>query len=232
MTSSAVGKAPASDSRERIIDVAEDLFSRSGYGGTALADVAQGAGLSKASLFHHFASKAQLYCAVMERILTNLETQLTRALARGGRPTERLDRWIDTVLDVLAANPSHPGLLLRVLVDDAELPAGLPEGKAANDAMRRIGATAVALLREGMDAGELRRASAAHTLQTLIGATVHPLATGRFGEELLGRPVLAPSEVRRRKTEVKALLRDGLHAPRTPHAPRAPHAQRTKEGKR
>ena len=196
--------------RDKILHVAEELFAQRGYAGIGLAEVADGVGLSKSSLFHHFPSKAQLYTAVMARILTDLEQEITKALALGGSPTKRLDRWIDTVIDVLAANPTYPGLLLRVLVEEAELPSGLPDGKVANDTMRRIGANVVRMLREGMDVGEFRRASAAHTLQMLIGATVHPLATGRFGEELIGKPMFSPEEITRRKVQVKAMFHHGL----------------------
>jgi AcrR family transcriptional regulator len=195
---------------DAILDRAEELFARRGYAGIAIAEVAEGARLSKSSLFHHFPSKAQLYTAVMARILTHLDDELTNALALGGRPTQRLDRWIETVIDVLSANPTYPGLLLRVLVDDAELPSGLPDGKLANDTMRRIGANALRLLQEGMDTGEFRCTSAAYTLQTLIAATVHPLATGRFGDDLIGKPMFSSAEIARRKREVKAMFHQGL----------------------
>ncbi|MGH8985129.1 MAG: TetR/AcrR family transcriptional regulator [Acidimicrobiia bacterium] len=197
-------------SRDKLLDAAEELFARRGFGGVGLAEVAERAGLGKASLFHHFPSKAQLYCAVMARVLTRLDDALVRALAEGGSPTARLDRWVDTAIDVLAANRSYPRLLVRVLVEDDELPRGLPEGKQAADAVRRIGTTAVRLLHEGMDAGELRRSSAGHVLQSLIGSIVHPLATGRFGEELVGGSLFDPEQLARRKQVVKGLLHEGV----------------------
>src|SRR5687768_7431557 len=95
----------ASTSSDAILDRAEELFALRGYAGIGVAEVAEAAGLSKSSLFHHFPSKAQLYTAVMARILTHLDDELTRALALGGRPTQRLDRWIETAIDVLAAKP-------------------------------------------------------------------------------------------------------------------------------
>lgn len=196
--------------RDKILDVAEDLFAERGYAGIGLAEVADGVGLSKSSLFHHFPSKAQLYTGVMARILTHLESELVRALAEGGTPTKRLDRWVDTMIDLMAKRPAYPRLLLRVLVEDAELPSGLPDGKVAGDTIQRIGASALRLLREGMETGEFRRASAAYTLQTLIAATVHPLATGRFGDALIGRSMLAPAEIRRRKSETRAFVHQGL----------------------
>jgi len=177
-----------------------------------LAEVAERAGLGKASLFHHFPSKAQLYCAVMARVLTTLDDALVRALAEGGSPTQRLDRWVDTAIDVLAANRAYPRLLVRVLVEDDELPRGLPEGKEAADAVRRIGTTAVRLLHEGTGTGEFRRSSAGHVLQSLIGSIVHPLATGRFGEELVGGSLFDPEQLARRKHAVKGLLHAGIVA--------------------
>ncbi len=47
----------APSSREKILDVAERLFSRGGYAGVGLREVAEQAGLGKSSLFHHFNTK-------------------------------------------------------------------------------------------------------------------------------------------------------------------------------
>jgi hypothetical protein len=63
-----------------------------------------------------------------------------------------------------------------------------------------------------MEAGFFRPASAGHTLQTLIGATVYHFASGEFGDEMIGRPMFSASEVRRRKDEVKGLIHRGLVA--------------------
>ena len=177
-----------------------------------MAEVAARAGLGKASLFHHFSTKAHLYCAVMARALGELEVQLLRALAEGGPPSARLDRWIETLVDVLAAHPAYPGLLLRVLADDAELPAGIEDGNEAADAVRRLATAALRLLREGMDTGEFARTSASHLLQSLIGAVVHPLATGRFGEELVGGSLVSPEQLARRKSTLRSLVHAGVHA--------------------
>jgi hypothetical protein len=61
-----------------------------------------------------------------------------------------------------------------------------------------------------MAAGQIRSANVAHTLQSIIGMTVYHFASGEFGDELLGRSIFAEAEVRRRKAEVKMLVRHGL----------------------
>jgi len=50
-------------SRDKILDVAEALFARSGYSGIGMREVATEVGLGKSSLFHHFESKQSLYCS-------------------------------------------------------------------------------------------------------------------------------------------------------------------------
>jgi len=199
-------------SLDAILDCAEQLFAQRGFGGIGLAEVAEGAGLAKSSLFHHFATKAQLYAAVMARLLARIEAELTAALAAGGPPVERLERWLGTLVDVLATHPTYARLLLRTLFEDEELAVDLPEAKEGSAALRRIVGAALRLLREGMGTGELRSASAPHVLHALLGATLHHFATGHFGEELIGRPLFAPSEVRRHKTELLGLVQHGLVA--------------------
>ena len=69
---------------------------------------------------------------------------------------------------------------------------------------------ATTLLREGVSTGQLRMANVPHLLLTLVGATVFPFASGEFGQEVLGKDIFDPGEVRRRKREVRDLLRLGL----------------------
>ena len=207
MTNPAPQRQP---SRDKILDCAEQLFARRGFAGIGLAEVAEQVGLSKSSLFHHFASKAQLYAAVMARILDRIESALMRSLAAGGTPVERLERWLDVIIDLLAANPTYARLLLRSLFEDDELTGELPEEQRVNATLRHIVAAAQRLLQEGMQNGVFRPVHAAHTVQSIIGVTVYHFASGEFGAELIGRPLFSGSEVRRRKQEVKALIRHGL----------------------
>jgi AcrR family transcriptional regulator len=211
-------------SLDAILDCAEELFAQRGFGGIGLAEVAERAGLAKSSLFHHFETKTRLYAAVMARLILRTEAELVVALAAGGAPGERLERWLETLVDVLAAHRSYARLLLRTLFEDEELGSDLPEAKEANAALRRIVGSALRLLREGMGTGEFRAVHAAHAFHLLSGATLHHFATGRFGEELLGRSLFAPSEVRRHKAELLELIRSGLLAapPARTHRSRRP----------
>ena len=60
-------RAGSEDKRARILNEAVVLFGEHGYAGTSLADIANAADISKAGLLHHFSSKDELFCKVLER---------------------------------------------------------------------------------------------------------------------------------------------------------------------
>jgi len=197
-------------SREKILDAAEALFARRGYAGVGLRELAELVGLGKSSLFHHFRNKPQLYAAVTTRILRRIEERMVRSLAGGGNPVARLERWLDDLIDLLAEHPTWARVLLRSLFEDDDLPGDTPEEIEGRQALGELIAAIGSLLREGMSAGLLRAANVHHLLLTLVGVTVFPFASGEFGAEVLGRDIFDAAEVRRRKRELRDLLRFGL----------------------
>lgn len=201
-------------SRDKILDVAEALFARRGFEGVGMREVADAAGLGKSSLFHHFRSKAQLYLAVLERLLAQLDDRLGAVLAAPGAPLERLDRLVDELVDALAEREPVARLLLRAIFEDDAFDAeAWSEGRDAERRLQSILGGILGLLREGTESGAFRPSAGPHTLQTLIGATVYHFASGELGEGLLGGSLLSSDAVRRRKDEVKAFLHHGLAAP-------------------
>ena len=75
MTMQAISERPgpeareeAKSTRERILDVALDLFIEKGYDKTSLREIAEPLGFSKAALYYHFASKEDILMALHMRI--------------------------------------------------------------------------------------------------------------------------------------------------------------------
>lgn len=59
-------RVPREERRRRIIESAATLFSRRGFRGTTTREVAQAVGVSEATVFKHFATKEDLYTAIIE----------------------------------------------------------------------------------------------------------------------------------------------------------------------
>ena len=85
----------APSSRDKILDVAEELFARRGFSGVGMSEVADAVGLRKSSLFHHFRSKSQLYFEVQGRVLRRIRERLDPVVKLTADPMEKLDRLID-----------------------------------------------------------------------------------------------------------------------------------------
>jgi AcrR family transcriptional regulator len=60
------GRMSRDERREQILQTAFDMFSRHGFAGTTTRDIAQAAGVSEATLFKHFATKEELYGAIID----------------------------------------------------------------------------------------------------------------------------------------------------------------------
>ncbi|TDL05633.1 TetR/AcrR family transcriptional regulator [Mycolicibacterium obuense] len=60
------GRPPgASDTRDRILSVARDLFARNGFDNTSIRSIASGAGVDGALVHHYFGTKTQLFAAAI-----------------------------------------------------------------------------------------------------------------------------------------------------------------------
>jgi AcrR family transcriptional regulator len=74
---------------EQILDAAEGLFLRQGYETTTVEQIAAGIGATKRTIYVRFADKAQLFRAVVIRVLDARRPQLD-TIGTGGTVDERL----------------------------------------------------------------------------------------------------------------------------------------------
>jgi TetR/AcrR family transcriptional regulator len=200
-------------SRDKICDVAEALFARRGYSGIGLREVAAAAGLGKSSLFHHFRSKAQLYCEVLDRVLRRIDLRLAPVADAELPPEQRLERWIEGVVDALAEQPTSSRLLLRALFEEEDfLEEPPPELARAEGTLAELVGGLERILDEGVAAGVFRPVSVPHTVQSLIGASVYHFASAEIGEGILGGPLFGAEAVASRRSELIRLFRHGLAA--------------------
>lgn len=200
-------------SREKILDVAEARFAQRGYAGVGLREVADAAGLGKSSLFHHFPTKAALYGAVLDRVIQRIETRMHAALSAPGDPREQLPAAVIGLVDTLAEDPPAARLLLRTVFEDDDLsPTEAPELYAAEQRLDRLIARIARLITDGVESGAFRPLSVPDAIQTLIGATVYPFASGEFGEKLVGE-IFSAEAIARRKRELLALITHGWMRP-------------------
>lgn len=64
------------ETRNRILQTAEECFSRDGYDKTSVATICERAGVSKGAFYHHFTTKHEVFMALLNRWLGGLDEQL------------------------------------------------------------------------------------------------------------------------------------------------------------
>ena len=75
-------KEVAQATRSHLLDTAELVFAQRGVSGTSLAEIAKTAGLTRGAIYWHFTDKADLFNAMMDRVILPLE--YTGRLAAAG----------------------------------------------------------------------------------------------------------------------------------------------------
>ena len=81
------------DTRERILEVAADLFIEQGYDATSLREIAEKIGVTKAALYYHFSNKEDILRALAAPAMSATPTVL--ALLPEG--TVSLAQWTEVV---------------------------------------------------------------------------------------------------------------------------------------
>lgn len=100
-----IRRMPRAQRREQILDAATRAFARTGFAATGLDDIAAEAGVTHVILYRHFASKADLYRAVLDHACTRLADTV-------GTDSYTEDS-ISALLRAAAADPDGFRLLFR-----------------------------------------------------------------------------------------------------------------------
>ena len=86
------------NTRERILDSALNVFSRKGYHDSKLDEIVQDSGTSKGSIYFHFPNKERLFLALVDQFADLLEKRVTEAIAPMPPGMERVRVALETTL--------------------------------------------------------------------------------------------------------------------------------------
>jgi TetR/AcrR family transcriptional regulator len=169
---------------DRILTAARQLFAVRGFAGVSIQQVADTAGVCKANVFHHFASKQALYRAV----LRHSADEFRQLLGRLESPEqESLATFTRAHMDHLYANQESVGMFLRLLAE----PQATPQRRLAEEIAAESLDGIIELLEQRRSAGTLPPAGDCSTLAlTLLGGNLlhfllrHVLPRTRFAGPL------------------------------------------------
>jgi AcrR family transcriptional regulator len=172
--------------REQILDAATRAFARTGFTGTSLDDIAAEAGVSHVILYRHFASKSDLYRAVLDRACTQLAD------------TVGIDDFNETsiarLLQAAAADPDGFRLLFRhatrepefrdvidtirsASTEIADRHLTIPDGQWRQWAARLVPTVTLEAVIAWLDSGQPDPDCAADRIARAVDAVIHAAQT-------------------------------------------------------
>jgi AcrR family transcriptional regulator len=183
--------ADGKGTRERILEIAEEMISRGGMDGLRLKDVAERVGIRPPSVFAHFDGREAIGDAVAARIVEQIAIVIGNALDEGGSAEERLRAGVRAFAGNLWENPAHARMLMRDLARTrrtGELDIYTPLVDVVQERVAH-------LLAEGESQGVFRKVDPSAFIAQIQGAVLGRIGWAGFHED--GRPAadLAPGEL-------------------------------------
>lgn len=189
--------------RARILDAAADVFSRQGYAGTRLSDIAVAAGIKQGSLYYYFDSKDAL---VEEMLAVGVQKTYAHVLAtvealgESATELEKIRAAIDAHAESVVARVGYTAASARIV---GQLPDKIRR-KHISHHQRPYGLLWDELLVSARDAGALRP-----------GLDLEPIRLLIIGA--LNWTIEWPNKIKRSPAEISAILSsmifDGIAAP-------------------
>jgi len=132
--------------------VATERFAECGYSGTSLRELAEGAGCTKATLYHYFKNKEALFLETIGAQATRYTEVLHRAFVRDGDCRDRLATALSAFLDLVRTDPAGLRLVYRAGRQPEEGQPSIAPGSVREIPFRQTRA----VLQDGVDRGEIR----------------------------------------------------------------------------
>ena len=104
----------STDTLDRILLCAREMFARDGFDGTTNKDIAELAGVSSAAIYHYFPSKSEMYIAVCSSISGLFVHVFERCTAAGPSLDTRLAALLDEVRSLGATEPAIVGFIAGI----------------------------------------------------------------------------------------------------------------------
>ena len=107
--------------RERIAEVAMEVFADKGYEGTSIGEIARAADITRPVVYDHFRDKKELYLWLLERERNRAVEHVTARLKADAPADVRIWRAIDAFFNYAEEHPFAWRMLFRESTGDAEI---------------------------------------------------------------------------------------------------------------
>ena len=169
--------ADAGATRAAVFQAAADLFSRRGFEGVTVDDIARAAGVNRAMLYYHFTDKLALYREIVCTTLDHAGARVSAIVSEPSTPTEKLTGFIAGFVALADSHPYFPPLMLREISEGA-----LHFDGEILTRMRTVFVAFARVLAEGQQAGVFREVNPVLAYMSVLGPMLVNAARERAAE--------------------------------------------------
>lgn len=105
------------NSKENILQVAVTLFSKHGFSGVSMRDLAKSVNMSTSALYHHFPNKQALYLEAMHFAFSKQASAFDEVWQADLGADEKLSRFVRCLAQVLTTDVDFRRFMQRELLD-------------------------------------------------------------------------------------------------------------------
>ena len=110
----------STDTKERILDTATNLFSTHGFSGTSIDDILTAVGITKGAFYHYFKSKEHLCETVLDITIAQYHRLAESIQAQPA--SDALHRWLEALIEKQTSGKwLHCRLITRQSIESAQL---------------------------------------------------------------------------------------------------------------
>lgn len=164
------------DQRQRVLGVASEIFAERGLDEVTMADIAEAADVSRATVFNYFGSKHALVESITETVLVIYRDMLDQALADETTPTADLVRRLFE--DMGKGIESQRRFYRSVFREITRIQLGLDEGSVAQRAGEETRTRLVRLVARGQGRGDISGDFDPETIANACSALSNGTITG------------------------------------------------------
>ncbi|WP_118180998.1 TetR family transcriptional regulator [Paraburkholderia phosphatilytica] len=173
-------KEEALETRNSILDAAEQVFFEKGVSRTSLADIAQAAGVTRGAIYWHFENKGDLFTAMFDRVLLPLDEMKAASLdPQEPDPLGRLAEVCTMCLSHLATDERRRRvfdiLFLKCEFTEEMGPVMARHQNNMRDALEKIEGGLRNAVSKGQLPADLDTRRAALMMHALVGGCLHDM---------------------------------------------------------
>jgi TetR/AcrR family transcriptional regulator len=170
------------DTKDHILNVAEELFAQKGFAGVRTHEIAERANVNKALIYYYFESKEKLLREVLQKVLFELISLSTEILAVPRSAAEVLEEFYKGFFSYVARHKNFSRLTTMDLGSEGESLRHMFE-----NFFRPMFERGVRFIDRAVVKGELKPVNARQLLITIYGMTIAYFADNKqvallFGE--------------------------------------------------